>query len=367
MAGLMDKLATPEMAMWLGGLGKALSTSSRGGGFDMSQANMGLMEQMQQKQMQERMQGLMSGMNLEPQQAEFMKTYGQMDPSGAMGMLGKQMFPEDEQAEWERKARYMIENFGVDPYVAYGANTGMIRSGVNPFNEQPYALDLAQLPRGGVSGPAGSAAPAGGTAPAAAAPAPEPEKPPKLWDLTSDTTGVVPALKELSTDTLGQLPGQVGDLFSFADTISRRQYFSTAKRDLVRALQNNPRYAEGERKAIEDEIRVGPENWGSEEGLKGRMVSVDRSLRERLKDEVAIARDQSQPPEMRQAAQQTAMAIRRYLEVLGVPKGAYEKYAPQPAATARPSPSAGAPQGLPGDVQDVWEFMTPEERALWQN
>lgn len=359
--GIMEFLKSPAFGTYISGLGRGLVKADQGQGFDMGDTPQLMAQMMAQREQQEKFRGLMEslGGQLTPEQKQYLQAVG---PEAGMKLLGQQVFqgPED-QAEWERKAQYMVENFGVDPYLAYGANTGMIRSGVNPFNEQPYALDIGQLPRGGTAGPAGGAPPAGTASQApsgAAAPEAQPEAksaseaPPKLWDLAEGTTGVGPTLKEWATDTLGQMPGEAGDFFTFGDTVSRRQYFSTAKRDLVRALQNNPRYAEGERKAIEEEIKVGPEFWGSEEGLRSRMVSVDRSLRERLKDEVAVARDQSQPPEHRQAAQQTANAIQRYLRLLGVPQEAYEQYAPKPSGNGGDESWHETPSGVRYKVVD---------------
>lgn len=37
---------------------------------------------------------------------------------------------------------------------------------------------------------------------------------------------------------------------------------------------------------------------------------------------------------------------------------------PQPVSIPTPTP---APTGVPADIQELWEYMTPEERALWQN
>jgi hypothetical protein len=49
-----------------------------------------------------------------------------------------------------------------------------------------------------------------------------------------------------------------------------RTYVEGTTRDLVKVLQNNPRFAEGERKSIEKEISIGPDFFTSVEKYEGR-------------------------------------------------------------------------------------------------
>ena len=51
MAKLMDILQSPETWQWVGGLGAAMDRSARGGGFDLTQANQGLMRGIQDRRL----------------------------------------------------------------------------------------------------------------------------------------------------------------------------------------------------------------------------------------------------------------------------------------------------------------------------
>ena len=146
-----------------------------------------------------------------------------------------------------------------------------------------------------------------------------------LWDKTGIATGIAGTVNSLGTDILGQLPGANVS----SATTEARQDFSIASRDLIRVLQNNPRYAEGERKAIEDEISIRPSMLKSDEGLRARMVSVDRNLRRRLVENEASAVDPYLPAEDRRQAREVVQAIRKFLPVLGVPDDATSLRAPE--------------------------------------
>ena len=71
---------------------------------------------------------------------------------------------------------------------------------------------------------------------------------------------------------------------------------------------------------------------------------MDRYLRQRVENEIAAANNPDLPVETRQNAAAAAKDIGNFLRLMGVPQEA-------------------VPQGV---SPDDWEFMTPEERALWQ-
>lgn len=174
-----------------------------------------------------------------------------------------------------------------------------------------------------------------------------------LFDLTyeSGTTGLSGAIAEIGGRVLGQ-----GGFFSPGEESARnRQTLTTASRDLVRALQNNPRYAEGERKSIAEEVNIQPSAFDSPSSLRARMRSIHGSLTRRLAAEERISNNPGAGEKQRQAANQSASDIRRFLTQLGDPPpedGRNEMVLP-------PDPEISAPSGW---ESDDWRWLTDEER-----
>lgn len=62
---------------------------------------------------------------------------------------------------------------------------------------------------------------------------------------------------------------------------SDRQYATTITNNLVTALQNNPRYPEGERQAILKEVNIGPEVFTSMPAFEGKLLGINQVVTER--------------------------------------------------------------------------------------
>lgn len=62
---------------------------------------------------------------------------------------------------------------------------------------------------------------------------------------------------------------------------SDRQYATTITNNLVAALQNNPRYPEGERQAIRNEVNIGPEVFTSAPAFEGKLLGINQVVTER--------------------------------------------------------------------------------------
>jgi hypothetical protein len=83
-------------------------------------------------------------------------------------------------------------------------------------------------------------------------------------------------------------------------------------------LQNNPKFAEGERKAIEKEINIGPEIFKSVESYESRLVGINQSLQDRLNDAQKTLTSNISGDE-RKRAMDNVNAIKLFREKLGLP------------------------------------------------
>jgi hypothetical protein len=205
----------------------------------------------------------------------------------------------------------------------------------------PGAMSVDQLLQGVAS--AGPAQP-----PAQPQEAPAPQRP-SLYSLAPGVTGMVPA----GAMALQGVVGQSGMNVPFtAGLAERRQLFSNAQNELIRALSINPRFPVAEMERIRREINISPGAFTDGRTLQERMRSIDTYLAGRLVNEDRAAQDASLPVETRRAAAQAANDIRNFTELLGVPR------------ERQGEGTRAAPAGI--DPR-LWGVMTPEERALWQN
>lgn len=127
-------------------------------------------------------------------------------------------------------------------------------------------------------------------------------------------TGPISAAQE----ALGRTP-VVGGLFENAAVTRARNFIPLIQRDLIRVLQNNPRYAEGERQAIEAEISISPSIWDRPESFINRMIAVEDALEARLATAQKTAVSRTVGPEERVNAGNIANGIVHFLTRLGMP------------------------------------------------
>jgi hypothetical protein len=97
-----------------------------------------------------------------------------------------------------------------------------------------------------------------------------------------------------------------------------------ANRGLVRAIQQSPRYAEGERASIERELALNPSVATSPEAWRQSALTDDRTLRQWWAEDMQDAKNGNLAAEDRQRALSSARAIERYLQVLGAPQDSGE-------------------------------------------
>ncbi len=139
-----------------------------------------------------------------------------------------------------------------------------------------------------------------------------------IWGLAEKATGPVPAIGE----ALHRTP-VVGGFVGSAEMTQARQYIPLVQRDLIRVLQNNPRYAEGERKAIEAEINIKPEFWDRPEAFRDRLIAIDDALIVRQKNALAASENPNIGREERVHAKNVYSALVDFRESLGIPQRVY--------------------------------------------
>jgi hypothetical protein len=165
--------------------------------------------------------------------------------------------------------------------------------------------------------------PSTGVVPAAAASGtPEPRVPAvlrtKVWDMAGENlTGPGP------TVTAGaQKVPKIGELLPAESdvVVQQRETVSRMTRDLVRVLQSNPRYNEGERQSIAKEIDLSGQFWDNPRNYKNRLVGMDNALEFRQKEALdTLSGKFPTTAEDRQWALQALPNVIAFREFLGVP------------------------------------------------
>lgn len=151
---------------------------------------------------------------------------------------------------------------------------------------------------------------------AGAAPAKGQVRPLTVWDSAPDIAGPIPK----AATTAARIPGFGGIA---PEMQQKRNFVNAAVRDLIKNLQNNPRYAEGERKAIEAEVDIGPRFFDDAEGLRNRIVGIDDFLAKKQTEAEREGYNNELPVETRRAYRSAAQSIASFRGVLGVPIRVY--------------------------------------------
>lgn len=145
--------------------------------------------------------------------------------------------------------------------------------------------------------------------------APTPEPPEQTaWGLAGLTAGPVSAAGEF----LSRTP-LVGEVIQTPNITQARNFVPQLQRDMIRVLQNSPKYAEGERKAIEEEIQISPQIFDTPSASRDRMIGIDAALSIRQKNAMETANSEKVGREERIQAMNVLNAIVRFRQSLGVP------------------------------------------------
>jgi len=164
-----------------------------------------------------------------------------------------------------------------------------------------------------------------------------------IWQRSETVAGIVPSAAEFA----GRTPIVGGALFEGGGQFAQdRQYVTAKQKDLVRVLQNNPRYAEGERQAIENEISIDSSVFDNPTAYKQRLIAIDEALRQRMQNAYNTSQNtMGTTAEERQHAMNVVNGINQFLESLGVPP-----------RVKSPEEAKKLPPGA--------EFVTPDGRLL---
>jgi hypothetical protein len=104
---------------------------------------------------------------------------------------------------------------------------------------------------------------------------------PTLFERAGKTTGIVAGVKT----AIGRTPG-LGDMAGSMEETQNQQYATGLTNDIVRVMQNSPRFAEMERSQIKKEIGLEPSMFDTQTAYIDRMISVDTLLEERKQDAI---------------------------------------------------------------------------------
>lgn len=151
---------------------------------------------------------------------------------------------------------------------------------------------------------------------APAAPAPVAGRTRKLWDMAPNLSFIQAAAAGIAQNV--PLAGGMAE-----QAQQDKTYFENSVRELIKVLQNNPRFAEGERAAIEKELDLSPRFMRDENALRNTFVGVDKFLEDKLRDSQAVLSDPANTPEAKKFASDSIDAIVNFREKLGVPVRVY--------------------------------------------
>jgi hypothetical protein len=154
-----------------------------------------------------------------------------------------------------------------------------------------------------------SPAPAGG-APAVGE---SPVKGRGLWSMAPKVAGPVAGVARWWGG--GPVPLGMGQ-----EEVSAAQYVEQQQKSLVRALQQNPRYAEGERKSIEKDIAITPEAMGNPQAYKLRLVEIGKYIDDELRFNAKVLQNPTGTTvQQRQQAMQSNAALSQFYDQLELP------------------------------------------------
>lgn len=174
---------------------------------------------------------------------------------------------------------------------------------------------------GGVMMADGAAAPEVGTGGGMMAEQPpsEPEPSaavgPTIYEQAGNIGGIGAfAERQIRRIPIGAISGSVSGEATQAANLTQNRL-----NDLVRVLQNNPKFSEGERKQIRADLNIEPRGLQSINAYKDKLISVGTSLKERKKQAIAILGNDFSTAKEREWALSVLPRIERFLEILGAP------------------------------------------------
>lgn len=181
-----------------------------------------------------------------------------------------------------------------------------------------------------------------------------PEPGQTLFDLAEFATGPVSGLK-----SLWAYPAAWAGKSYAQKELAARQIFLNASQDLIRSLAINDRYAVAEQNRIIEFVSMTPNILMSPPLLKNKMIGVKTALEVKLNQDLRDADDTGLPNDQRNAAKQSAVAVRNFLSIMGEPILAEDL-----TAESTVDPEAETPPM--GIEPDAWAKIPKETRdRLW--
>ena len=182
-----------------------------------------------------------------------------------------------------------------------------------------------------------------GSGPGQDSSAPQPGRPEvgptrTVFEMADDVTGPLAAATEL----LSRTP-VVGEFIDAPQVVQARKFVGQMTRDLVRVLQNNPRFSEGERVAIERDVTLEGEVFDTASAFKQRLAGIDDALAVRQENAFKTAQSALVSREERQHALNVLNALQEFRDRLGVPPLVRT---PQEAGQLPPGTIFRDPQGV---------------------
>lgn len=142
---------------------------------------------------------------------------------------------------------------------------------------------------------------------------PAPQQRVNLWGMADDVAGPVAGVQRM----IGGGPIDVG---IGQRQVAAAQQVDMQQRNLVRALQQNPRYAEGERKSIAEDIKIEPSILSNPTAYRTRLVEIGRYIQEELQHNAnVLSKPQNSTVQQRQQALQSIAALEQFYGALGLP------------------------------------------------
>ena len=134
-----------------------------------------------------------------------------------------------------------------------------------------------------------------------------------LWSMASKVAGPVAGVQRWIGS--GPVPMGIG-----GEEVAAEQYVMNQQKSLVRALQQNPRYAEGERKSIEEDIKIKPETFGNPLAFQLRLIEIGKYVDEELRFNAKVLRNPTGTTvQQRQQAMQSNAALSQFFDQLELP------------------------------------------------
>lgn len=138
-------------------------------------------------------------------------------------------------------------------------------------------------------------------------------KQPTLWEMAPSLSFIEVAKGNIARNV--PLAGNIA-----AQAQQNQNYYNNQVRELIRIMQNSPRFAEGERESIERELNMGLQMRRDANALRNIFMGVDRFLAEKLDQAKIDYANEELVPEIRKAAQDDIRSITAFREKLMPPR-----------------------------------------------